>query len=160
MKSGRSLDTRKFENAGRGQSHQSIKALPYHMGMLQTAPSLWQETGLVGRFGCTRPTWLWASHVVSLDPTISSPHPGRSGEGKGNPEPVRTQGEAEYGQGAHGFEAVSSIQIVVLPPYMLLPGYQGCVTNKKPKRQKLCKQQARSDFVDTHRLAHLLWEAL
>lgn len=88
------------------------------------------------------------------------PTPREVWESEGNPEPVRTQGEAEYGQGAHGFEAVSSIQIVVLPPYMLLPGYQGCVTNKKPKLQKLCKQRARSDFVHTHRLAHLLWEAL
>lgn len=160
MKNGRSPDTRKFEDAGRGQPHQSIKALLYHMGTLQTAPSLWQQTGLVGRFDCTRPTWLWANHVVSLDPSISSPHPGRSGEGKENPEPVRTQGEAKYGQGAHGFEAVSSIQTLALPPYMLLPGYHGYVTNKKPKLQKLCKWQAGSDFVHTHRLAHLLWEAL
>ena len=114
----------------------------------------------MGRLDCTRPTWLWANHMVSLDPTISSPHPGRSGEGKENPEPVRTQEDAEYGQGAHGFEAVSSIQILALPPYTLLPGYQECVTNKKPKLQKLCKRQAGSDFIHTHRRAHLLWEAL
>ena len=160
LKSGRSPDTRKFENAGRGQPRQSIKALLCHVGMLQTAPSLWQETGLVGRLGHTRHTWLWANHVVSLDPTISSPHPGRSGEGKENPEPVRTQEDSKYGQGAHGFKAVSSMQILTLPPYMLLPGYQGCVTNKKPKLQKLCKRQAGSDFVHSYRRAHLLWEAL
>ena len=51
--------------------------------------------------------------------------------------------------GERGFEAVSIVQIPASSPFMLLPGHQGRVTNKKPKLQKLCHWQAGSGFSCT-----------